>query len=54
MTEEQQKEFEILARPLIRWLNDNCNPHSLITIDVDSATLLSGELAIHTKDYIKD
>jgi len=54
ISEEQRKEFEELARPLIKFLNDNFNPHTLITIDNSRAEILSGKCAFVTKDYWKD
>ena len=50
----QQDELEILSRPLIKWLNDNCHPHVTIIIDTTRAELLEGVCAFHTNDYIKD
>lgn len=54
LTEEQLSEFESLAKPLIKWLNDNTNPHASIVIDCDSAQINYGEYIIHTEEYIKD
>lgn len=53
-TEEQRKELEVLSRPLIKWMNDNCHPHTEIRIDHLSAELLEGVCAIRVTDYIKD
>lgn len=46
--------FEEAAKPLIKWLNDNANPHASVIIDVTNATLLTGEVGIHTEEFIKD
>jgi len=46
--------FELLAKPLIKYLNDNYNPHASIIITCDSAEILSGEMAFQTKEFIKD
>jgi len=54
LSKEQTKEFETLAKPLIKWLNDNTNPHASVVIDVDSAQINYGEYAIHTEEFIKD
>lgn len=54
LTKEQIDEFEQLAKPLIEWLNNNANPHALIVIDIDSASVFSGEAAITTTEFIKD
>ena len=52
--EDKQKTFEELAKPLIKWLNENTNPHSKIIIDSTSAELVSGEMAINTNEFLKD
>jgi len=54
ITKEQSKEFETLARPLVKFLNDNFNPHTEIIINCDSARIMSGECGIPIPDYIKD
>ena len=46
--------FESLARPLIKWINDNGHPHQTIIIDATSAVLYSGEKSIQTEEFIKD
>ncbi len=54
LSDEQQKEFEALSRPLIKFLNDHCNPHTKIIIDTTSAELNEGCLSLETLDYLKD
>jgi len=54
LTEEQAKEFEIKVRPLIRFLNDNCHPHTHIIVDTQHAELSEGVCSFVTNDYIKD
>ena len=53
-TNEQQKEFEAITRPVIKFLNDNCHPHVLVIITPTSAELVSGVCAYQTDDYLKD
>lgn len=54
LSNEQINEFEKLAKPLIKWINDNCNPHSKIIIDCSSAGVSSGVCTINTEEFIKD
>jgi len=54
MTEEQQKEFEKLTNPLIKFINDHGHPHMTIIIDNSSAELLSGEMCHRTEEFWKD
>ena len=53
-TEQQRKELENLARPMIEWLAENFDPHAKLIIDSTSAELLGGSCAFRTDDYIKD
>jgi len=46
--------FEEAARPLIRWLNENCSPESKVIVDISRAELLEGDGAFQTDDYVKD
>lgn len=46
--------FEEVVKPVIKWLNENANPHASVIIDVTNATLLTGEIGVHTEEFIKD
>ena len=49
------KEFDIIVRPVIKWLCDNGHPHMTIIITPVSAELMSGELSTGMiLDYVKD
>lgn len=54
MTEQQQKEFENLANPLIKWLNENTNPHAIALIDTNSAQVMYGEFGFTNDEFILD
>ena len=54
MSEAMRQEFSDLVKPLIKYLNDNHNPHSKIIIDTTSAEVVSGDYSIVTKEFIKD
>ena len=54
LSEQQRKEFEEVTRPLIKWLNDNCHPHTTIVADNTRAELLEGVCVFHTEEYWKD
>lgn len=49
-----QKTFEEAAKPLIQWLNENANPHASVIADCTSAVLFTGEIAVNTKEFLKD
>lgn len=46
--------FEEVVKPVIKWLNENSNPHATIIINSMSAELFSGEIGIQTEEYLKD
>lgn len=46
--------FEDVVKPVIKLLNENANPHTSVSIDATSAHLLTGEIGIHTEEFIKD
>lgn len=46
--------FEDVVKPVIKWLNENANPHTSVSIDATSAHLLTGEIGIHTEEFFKD
>lgn len=51
---QRQKGFEEAARPLIKWLAENVNPHSTVVVDCTGAVLYSAEKSFQTEDYLKD
>ena len=52
--QKKREELEKLAKPLIKWINDNMDPHAAIIIDCDSAVVYSGEMSVRTDEYIRD
>jgi hypothetical protein len=51
---EKARELEEIARPMIKWINDNCDPHATILIDCESVALSEGAVRVIVQDYIKD
>lgn len=51
---EKVSEFKELASELVKFINDNFNPHTKIIIDCTSAEIVSGELMIPILEYVKD
>jgi hypothetical protein len=55
LTDTQRIEFEKTARPMIKWLNDNCHPHVEVNITPTSARLFEGSFSTgDIFDYVKD
>lgn len=46
--------FEDVVKPVIKWLNENANPHASAIVDATRATLYTGETRVHTEEFIKD
>lgn len=53
-TSEQIVEFETLARPLMKFLAEDCNPHTTVILDSAQAEIVAGVAAFSTDDYIKE
>lgn len=54
LNEQQCKEFEAEARPLIEWLNNNCHPHVIAIIDPACAILTESVYSVPIEDYIEE
>lgn len=54
MTEEKQKQFEEAAKPLIKFLNDHCNPHTIVTVTCTDAEILAGCGNFSTHEFLRD
>ncbi|AKH08303.1 hypothetical protein D3T74_21840 [Salmonella enterica subsp. enterica] len=46
--------FADAAEPLIKWLNENANPHSQVVVTSTGAELLVGERVYNTEKFLKD
>lgn len=51
---EIDNEFEELTKPLIKWLNENCHPHTTMLITPVNAELLEGVIGYATHEFVKD
>lgn len=49
----RKSSFEDVVKPVIKWLNENANPHASIIVDCTSAELLTGEIGVHTEEFLK-
>jgi hypothetical protein len=54
ITKEKSAEMLEAAKPLIKWLNDNCHPHCEARVDQSRVELLEGIAANLTEEYLKD
>lgn len=54
ITQEQLEQMLEAAKPLIKWLNDNCHPHCTATVDQNSVALSEGIATNRTDEYLLD
>lgn len=46
--------FKSASKPLVKWLNENANPHATVIVEVDGATLYSAESHAPVREFMKD
>lgn len=46
--------FKSASKPLVKWLNENANPHATVIVEVDGATLYSAESHAPVREFLKD
>ena len=54
LTKEQTKEMLEAAKPLMKWVSDNCHPHCVAVVDFDSVELMESVARQLTEEFIKD
>ena len=54
LTKEQFEEMLEVAKPLMKWMNENCHPHCECTVDQTHVKLVEGIATNKTDEFIKD
>jgi len=54
LTKEQTTAMLEAAKPLMKWLSDNCHPHCAATVEAGSVELTEGIAREITDEFIKD
>jgi hypothetical protein len=54
LTPEQFVQMLDAAKPLIKWLNDNCHPHCTAQVDNTSVTLTEEIAENRTMEFLHD
>lgn len=54
LTREQQAAMLEAAKPLMKWLSDECHPHCNAVVENNSVVLQEGIAAQRTNEFIKD
>ena len=49
LTDVDREEFELLAKPLVEFLQTKCHPHMSVIVEYDRATLVEDQLGIPFK-----
>jgi hypothetical protein len=42
------------AKPLIKWINENCHPHHVCHVDHTNVELFEGQIVNKTDEFLKD
>ena len=53
ITKEQNDEMLEAAKPLMKWLNENCHPHCTISIDQKTIKLVEDIAFNNTDEFLK-
>ena len=54
LTDDQFRELLEAAKPLMKWLSDNCHPHSTAIVDYGKVELLESVANNCTDEFLKD
>ena len=46
--------LEVAARPLMKYIAENYNPHTIAVIDYGRAAIFNGNMSFKTEEYIQD
>lgn len=53
-TPEQEAEFDRVAREMLKFINNNCHPHTMIVVTPTCVEILEGAKVLNTEDYVTD
>ena len=54
LTQEQQQAMLEAAKPLIKWMNENCHPHCTAHVDQNNIELTEGIATNRTDEFLRD
>ena len=54
LTSTQHNEMLEAAKPLIRWLNENCHPHCTAEVTWNTVILVEGIATARTDEFLRD
>jgi len=53
-TEAQRTSLLEAAKPLMKWMNENCHPHCEATVDQNTVVLTEGITTHRTDEFLRD
>lgn len=54
LTEEQVKQFEEAAKPLVKFICENCHPHVAVIVQPTGAEILESSASVKIEGFILD
>lgn len=54
LSNEQSKQMLEAAKPLIKWMNENCHLHCAATVDQNTVVLTEGITVMRTDEYLRN
>ncbi len=54
ITKQQQEQMLEAAKPLIKWMNENCHPHCAANVDHNTVELTEGIAMQRTDEFLRD
>ena len=54
LTQEQQAELLVVARPLMKWLCDNTHPMCTVIVEQTRVEVLESSALMITEEFVKD
>lgn len=54
LTDEQVDQLKEASKPLVKFLNENCNPHAQVVVDITGVELLQSSVTVKIEEYLND
>lgn len=54
ITKEKSDEMLEMAKPLMKWMNENCHPHCIVHVDQNTVALTEGVAMNRTDEFLLD
>ena len=54
LTKEEVEKLREVCKPLVKWLCDNCNPHTKVIVEPTGAEIVVGIASISIEEFIRD